>query len=87
MNDKRKVVPMTVPGIGGSQQLPFDLKQAERKNCNACDSELFDKVYRIGIISKFASGNKTKMDVTVEYPIYICRKCGLEFNVEIGEKQ
>lgn len=87
MNNKRKVIPMTVPGIGGGQQLQFDVSQAERKVCKACSWEIFDKVYRIGMISKFAPGNKTQMDIPVEYPVYVCRACGWEFNTEVGEKQ
>ena len=86
MNDKNRF-PMAVPGIGGGQQLPFDVKQAERKVCNACKSEFFDKVYRMGMISKFAKANTTQMDVTVEYPAYVCRACGWEFNVEIPEQK
>jgi len=87
MNDKRRVIPMPIPGIGGGQQLPFDLKQAERKVCKACGWEIFEKVYRMGIISQFAQGNKTQMDVTVEYPAYVCRACGWEFNVEVLEEK
>lgn len=87
MNDKKKVIPMTIPGIGTAQQLPFDIKEAERKNCNACDSELFDKVYKMGLISQFALGNKTQMDIPIEYATYICRACGWEFNVEVKKKQ
>lgn len=87
MNDKRKVIPMPIQGIGGKQQQPFDLSQAEKKVCNACKSELFDKAYRMGIISKFASGNKVNQDVTVEYAVYVCRVCGWEFNIEVGVKQ
>ena len=87
MNEKRKVVPMPIPAIGGAQQLPFDVSQAERKVCKACGWEMFDKVYRMGVISKFAQGNKTQMNVTVEYPVYVCRACGWEFNTEVGEKQ
>ena len=87
MNDKRRVIPLPVPAIGGGQKPPFDVSQAQRKACNACQSALFDKVYRMGMISQFASGNTTKMDITVEYPIYVCRECGWEFNKEVGGKQ
>ena len=86
MNDKNRF-PIAVPGIGGGQQLPFDVRQAERKVCNACGWEIFDQVYKIGLISQFASGNTTKKDVIIPSPIYICRACGLEFNVEAPEKQ
>lgn len=87
MNDKKRTIPFPVPAIGGGQQPPFDLKQAEKKICEACKSEIFEKVYRMGMISKFASGNKTQIDVMVEYPIYVCRECGWEFGAEVGEKQ
>ncbi len=87
MNDKRKVISMPIPGIGGQQQLPFDIKEAEQKVCNACGWEFFDKIYRMGIISQFAQGNKTKMEVMVEYPTYICRACGWEFGTEVEKKQ
>ena len=87
MSNERKRIPMAVPAIGAGQQLPFGIKQAERKVCKACGWEIFDKVYRMGMISKFAQGNKTQMDVTIEYPLYVCRACGLEFNVEAPEKQ
>ena len=86
MNDKNRF-PISIPGIGGPQQLPFDLKQVERKVCKACGWEIFEKVCRMGLISQFASGNTTKKDIPVEYPAYICRACGLEFNVEAPEKQ
>lgn len=87
MNERHKGIPFPVPAIGGKQQLPFDVKQAEKRVCNACKSELFDKVYRMGMISQFASGNTTKKDIPIEYSIYVCRECGHEFNKEIGEKQ
>lgn len=87
MSNKRKAISMTVPAIGAGQQLPFDIKQAERKVCKDCGWEIFDKVYRVGIISKFAEGNKTQMDVTIEYAIYICRACGWEFGSEVKKKQ
>lgn len=86
MKDKRRVIPMPIPGIGGQQQLPFDVKQAERKVCEACGWEMFDKVYRMGMISQFAQGNTTKMNIPVEYPIYVCRACGWEFNTKVEEK-
>ena len=87
MSNKRKVIPMPIPGIGGQQQLPFDVSQTERKICKACKSEFFDKVYRMGLISQFATGNKTKMNIPVEYPTYICRACGWEFGTEVEKKQ
>ena len=86
MNDKRRVVPFPVPAIGGGQKPPFDISQAEMKACNACKSELFDKVCRMGLISQFATRNTTKKDIPVEYPVYVCRDCGWEFNVEVKKQ-
>ena len=87
MSNKKNTIPFQIPGIGGGQQPPFDLSQAEKKSCNACKSELFNKVCRMGLISQFATKNTTKKDIPVEYAVYVCRECGWEFNVEVKEKQ
>lgn len=87
MNDRMRGISIPVPGIGGKQQPSFDLKEAEHKICESCQSEIFEKLYRLGMISQFASGNKTKMDITVEYPVYVCRDCGWEFGTEVRAKQ
>jgi len=65
-----------------TQQLPFDVSQAIKKACDICNCELFDKVFRVGIISKFALLNRLDHDITIEYPTYVCRKCEQEFNVK-----
>jgi len=78
MNNK-KVIPMTVPGIGGGQKQSFDISQAEPKRCAVCGSEFFDEVYRIGIISKFAAGNTLNQDLQVKFVTYLCHQCGHEF--------
>ena len=87
MSDKKPIPMMRVPGIGKAQQQPFDISQSVQKGCNACGSELFDKVFRIGIISKLAPGNTLNQDITVEHPIYVCRKCEWELGKEVPEKQ
>ena len=86
MNNKKKVIPFSVPNVGAGQQLPFDITQAERQVCKECKSEFFDKVYRLGMISRFASGNTTNQEIKVEYPTYVCRECGWEMGKE-GEKK
>lgn len=73
-------LPMMVPAVGYQKQ-PFDLAEATRKTC-PCGSELFEKIYRIGIISKMAPNNLTRMDISVEYPTYICQECGVELGKE-----
>lgn len=79
MNHKPKGIPMAVPAIGGTQQQgPFDISQAQPKGCLGCGGGLFDLVYRIGIISAMAPGNKTGQNVTVKYEVFLCHKCGLE---------
>ena len=77
MIDKTKVIPMQVPNLGAQQTLPVDITQASRRVC-PCGAELFDKVLRVGIVSRMASGNRTGQDVSIEMPTYVCRKCGLE---------
>jgi hypothetical protein len=78
--NKKNIFPMPMMG---NQQIQIDLKDVERKTCNACHGEFFDKAFRMGILSKFAPANHLKQDITVEYPVYVCRKCGYEFNKEI----
>ena len=76
------IMPMMVPKAGGQQQM-FDLSEAIPKVCDKCKGEHFDKVYRLGMISKMASRNKTGQDVRVEYQTYLCRSCGHEFGVPV----
>ena len=75
MKDK-KVIPLQVPNVG-AQTLPVDITQASRRVCS-CGSELFDKTFRVGIVSRLASGNRTGQDVAIEMPTYVCFKCGIE---------
>ena len=77
--------PMAVPAIG-AQQPPFDVKEAAPHRCDHCSGELFEKLYRIGFISEFASKNRTRQKVTVEYPVYVCYSCGCEIG-KTSEKQ
>ena len=60
------------------QQLPIDPSQAVRKTCQQCGGEIFEKVCRLGIISKLAPGNRTGGDVNVELHMYLCKACGAE---------
>lgn len=71
-------IPMPAPLMGTLSQ-PFDVTQAQRKACGQCGGELFDKAYKMGVISRMASGNRTGQDITVEYPCYVCSNCGIEF--------
>lgn len=75
MKDK-KVIPFQVPNVG-AQTLPVDVSQASRRVCS-CGSEFFDKTFRVGVVSKLASGNRIGQDVTIEMPVYVCRSCGME---------
>jgi hypothetical protein len=59
-------------------QIQIDPSQVEKKAC-PCGHEFFEKVFRLGTISKLAPGNPINQDITVEYPTYICKGCGLEF--------
>lgn len=65
-----------VPGVGG-QNLPFDPAEAKKQTC-ICGSEIFDKVFQVGRISKMAPKNRTGIDVAMESPVYVCHKCGVE---------
>jgi hypothetical protein len=74
-------IPMMVPKVG--QQQPFDIREAVGKKCEKCSSVNFDKVFKLGIISSIAPGNKTGQDVRVEFQTYLCRGCGHEFGAPI----
>jgi hypothetical protein len=60
-----------------SQQI--NISEAVQKKCEACGGEYFDGVVKLGILSKLAATNKLGQDVLVQYPTFICRKCGIEF--------
>jgi hypothetical protein len=77
-----KFVPKMVPRIGGQQQ-PFDIREAVQKQCEKCSGEIFDKAFRLGLISPMAPGNKTGQEVLVEYQTYICRACRHEFGAAL----
>jgi len=61
---------------------PFDVSQAQRKTC-ICGCELYEKVFKMGLVSRLASRNTLNQDITVEYPMYVCRECGTEFNTGV----
>lgn len=71
----------TVPMIGknNQQSIMVDISHAVYKKCE-CGSVHFDKVYKVGTISKLTPGNKTGQDIIVEVPVYICHGCGMELN-------
>lgn len=71
---------MRVPVINNQQQPMFDVTQAVQKKCE-CGSDHFAKFFKIGLISRFFSGNKTNQDIIIEAPVYGCCNCGKEFNV------
>jgi hypothetical protein len=81
MGNGKNVIPMMVPRIG--EQQPFDISQAVQKQCAKCKGDYFDKVFRIGMISPMAPGNKTGQEIRVEYQTYLCRLCGREFGAPI----
>lgn len=79
MKTVKTVIPMNVPAIGGQQAL-FDVRQTAWRQCD-CGSELFDKVNRVGMISKMAIGNRTGKDIPIESIAYVCRTCGKELRL------
>ena len=82
-NNQPKIPTSMIPNLGGAQQQQmFDLSEATMKICNGCKSEFFDKVFRMGVISQFASKNLLKKDIPVEFTAHLCRDCGLEFGKE-----
>jgi len=89
MNNKRRnVIPMSVPAIGGSQQQqPFDINEAIQRQCTQCNSETFDLVYRLAVISAVAPKNRTGKDILVKLETFLCRGCGWEHGKQMGIKQ
>jgi hypothetical protein len=81
MKDVRNVLPMGSARVG--MQQPFDIAEAVPKKCDKCQGEFFDKVLRLGVISKIAPGNKTGQDVRIEFNTYLCRHCGHEFGAPV----
>jgi len=81
MKQRRDIIPMSVPAIGNGHQQPmFDVSQSVPKKCE-CGSEHFEKVFRVGLVSKLAPGNKMQQDIIIEIPVYICHNCGNEMNI------
>jgi len=60
------------------QPPPFDPSQATPAICLDCNGEFFDKAYRVAIVSVLAPGNATGKNIVLEYPVYLCHKCGKE---------
>ena len=74
-------IPMSVPNLGQQKGPGIDINEAIWKTCT-CENDFFDKVYRVGHVSKMASKNTTGQDVAVEMPVYICHKCGMQIGAE-----
>ena len=79
---------MRVPAIGGApQQQAFDITQAIWRSCS-CGHGIFEKLYRLGTISKLAAGNRTGQDLNVELPArYLCRSCGKELGKAVKAEE
>lgn len=78
-------IPMMIPKVGGQVQ-PFDISEAVPKRC-ICGCEYYDKVMRLGLISAIAPKNLTGQEIRVEFPTYLCRKCGHEFGKPVVVQQ
>jgi hypothetical protein len=66
--------------MGGA--MPLDPSQAVFQKCK-CGCELYEKRFRIGVVSRLASRNRTGQDVRVDFEAAsVCIKCGAEFGVE-----
>lgn len=83
MKQGKNIMQMRVPAIGSNQQ--FDANQVMQRKCT-CGFECFKKSFRVGIISKFATGNKTNQDIIIEVPVYFCHSCGLELSLKINKE-
>lgn len=90
MKQLRRVLPMPVSRLGNDgnqqQQQMFDINEALQKQCE-CGSKYFEKVFKVGLISKLAPNNKLQQDITIEVPIYVCHNCGKELNLLIINDQ
>lgn len=75
-----KFLPPGFPGTGatGQKQPRVDIRQAIPMTCKKCEGELYDQAFRLARVPGLAPGNETGQDVMVQYPVYVCRACGLE---------
>lgn len=85
MTDKFKNIPIPVAAIGQNQRLPYDPSQEVKRTCINCSSEFFKQAYRVGYVSKMASGNLTGKNILTGYPVYVCMECGTELKAEQNE--
>jgi len=87
MSKFKNVIPMSIPRIGGDSQQPeFDITQIVYSQCE-CGVERFCEVFKVGIISRLAPGNKTNQDISVKAPAgFVCCECGKELNPLKKEK-
>ena len=87
MNDRKKVIPMPVPGIGGQQQVQINEMDTIQKSCLSCNAELFDLAYRYRILPSVSMKNPTGKDIPIKVETFICRSCGWEFGTDVPKKQ
>lgn len=73
-----------IPTIGQAQP-QVDVTQAIRRSC-VCGNDIFDKAFRVGVISKLAPGNTTNLDLLVDGIVYVCRACGHELLAPVEPK-
>jgi hypothetical protein len=65
----------------------FDITEAIPKVCEHCGGLVFNKVFRMGLISALAPKNQLRRDIPVEYPTYICCACGVELFAKPSQPQ
>ncbi len=79
MNDKRKVVPMQVPMIGGGPgQITITEFDTMGSRCKNCNSDLFTLAYRHRILPAVSPKNPQGQDIPIKIEVFICKECGLE---------
>jgi len=85
---KNKIqIPMAVPAIGGVQQQPFDINEAELKPCEKCGKNIYQQVFKLSIISALAPGNRTNKPILAPTQAFVCMGCGWEFGMEAPKKK
>jgi hypothetical protein len=53
-----------------------DPSEAVIQKCVMCESELFNKIFKIGIVSAVAPRNRTGQELLAETHFFYCHKCG-----------
>ena len=64
------------------QQPQFDIREALPKKCPQCGCELFEGLYRLGVIPSMAIRNRTGQDLLIKTEAYLCWECGAEYRKE-----